>query len=146
MLKAVFSICVLTLCPAALLATPLARTDYSRFTVSTAASKHMQSPTYTKCLDKSDGVTALVRECIGAEYQRIDVRLNMSYKRTLAKLGKAGQDELRRQERSWLKTRMQDCESDLEGDKGGTIWLIEMDDCALQEVVRRTLWIEQIAA
>jgi uncharacterized protein YecT (DUF1311 family) len=146
MLKAVFSICALTLCPAALLAKPVARTDYSRFTLTAAASRHMQSPTYIKCLNEAGGVTASMRECLGVEYQRIDARLNASYKRALVRLNESSKARLRRDERSWLKTRLDKCERDLEEDKGGTIWLIEMDDCAVQEHVRRTLWLEQLAS
>jgi uncharacterized protein YecT (DUF1311 family) len=91
----------------------------------------------------SGGVTSSLRECIGTEYQRVDVLLNASYKRKLARLSKPSQAKLRRDQRSWLKTRLDKCERDLEEDKDGTIWLIEMDNCALQELIRRTLWIER---
>jgi uncharacterized protein YecT (DUF1311 family) len=143
MLKIAIPIFALMLCPAAVLAKPLAAEDYSHFVLTGAASKHMRSNTYVTCMVEAGGVTSSMRECIGAEYQRIDVRLNASYKRTLARLSKTSQAKLRGEERFWLKTRSDRCEADLEEDKGGTIWLIEMDNCALQELIRRTLWIER---
>jgi uncharacterized protein YecT (DUF1311 family) len=103
----------------------------------------MRSDAYVTCMVGSGGVTSSLRECIGTEYQRVDVLLNASYKRKLARLSKPSQAKLRRDQRSWLKTRLDKCERDLEEDKDGTIWLIEMDNCALQELIRRTLWIER---
>jgi uncharacterized protein YecT (DUF1311 family) len=141
MLKIAIPIFALVPCPAALMAKPLARTDFSRFVLTEAMSQQMRSDAYVTCMAESGGVTSSLRECIGTEYQRVDVRLNASYKRTLARLSMPSQAKLRGEQRTWLKTRLQKCERDLEGDKDGTIWLIEMDNCALQELIRRTLWI-----
>jgi uncharacterized protein YecT (DUF1311 family) len=143
MLKTAIPIFALMLCPAAVMAKPATQTNYSRFVLTEAASQRMRSDAYVTCIVEAGGVTSSIRECIGTEYQRVDVRLNASSKRTLARLSKSSQANLRREQRSWLKTRLEKCERDLEQDKGGTIWLIEMDDCALQEVIRRTLWIER---
>jgi uncharacterized protein YecT (DUF1311 family) len=143
MLKIAIPIFALMLCPAALSAKLAARIDYSRFVLSEAMSQHMRSDAYVTCMVEAGGVTSSLRECIGTEYQRVDVLLNASYKRTLARLSKTSQAKLRGEERSWLKTRSDRCEADLEEDKGGTIWLIEMDNCELQELIRRTLWIER---
>jgi uncharacterized protein YecT (DUF1311 family) len=143
MLKIAIPIFAVLFCSAALNAKPLAQTEYSRFVLTEAMSQRMRSDAYVTCMAESGGVTSSMRQCIGSEYQRVDVRLNASYKRTLARLNKPSQAKLRGEERSWLKTRLDKCERDLEQDKGGTIWLIEMDDCALQEVIRRTFWIER---
>jgi uncharacterized protein YecT (DUF1311 family) len=143
MLKTGILIVALLLCPTAVLVKTNARSDYSHFVLTEAASRAMRSETYVKCIVEAGGVTATMRECIGAEYRRIDARLNASYKRVLARLSKTSQAKLRGEERAWLKTRLDKCEHDLEEDKGGTIWLIEMDNCALQESIRRTLWIER---
>jgi uncharacterized protein YecT (DUF1311 family) len=143
MLKIAIPIFALVLCPTALMAKPAARTDYSRFVLTEAMSQQMRSDAYVTCMAESGGVTSSMRECIGTEYQRVDVRLNASYKRTLARLSNPSQAKLRSEQRAWLKTRLDKCERDLEEDKGGTIWLIEMDNCALQELIRRTIWIER---
>jgi uncharacterized protein YecT (DUF1311 family) len=146
MLKIAIPIFAMLLCPAALNAKAVARTDYSRFVLTEAMSDQMRSDAYITCMVESGGVTSSMRECIGAEYQRVDVLLNASYKRALAGLSKASQAKLRGEERSWLKTRLDQCERDFEEDKGGTIWLIDMDNCALQELIRRTLWLERTHA
>jgi uncharacterized protein YecT (DUF1311 family) len=146
MFKFGFSIFVLTLCPAVVMAKPAAQKGYAHFTLAIAAADRMQSHTYTACLEESGGVTASIRECIGAEFERIDRRLNASYKKTMQRLSVQSRATLRREERTWLKTRLAACERDLAEDEGGTIWLIEMDDCALQEHIRRTAWIERIKA
>ena len=143
MLKIAIPIFALMICPAALMAKPAAQTDYSRFVLTEAMSQRMRSDAYVTCMVESGGVTSSIRECIGTEYQRVDVLLNASYKRTLARLRKPSQAKLRREQRSWLKTRFDKCERDFEEDKDGTIWLIQMDNCALQELIRRTLWIER---
>jgi uncharacterized protein YecT (DUF1311 family) len=133
----------LMLAPAAVAANPAVSGDYSRFTLSKKDAARLQSRTYTKCLDDSQDITATMRECIGAEFWRIDARLNASFKRTLTRLGRADHAKLRNDERLWLRTRLDKCERDFDDDKDGTIWLIEMDDCALQEQMRRTVWIER---
>jgi uncharacterized protein YecT (DUF1311 family) len=143
MLKIAIAIFALMLCSAALMAKPEAQTDYSRFVLTEAMSQHMRSDAYVTCMVEAGGVTSSLRECIGTEYQRVDVHLNASYKRTLSRLSKPTQAKLRRDQRSWLKTRLDKCKRDLEEDKDGTIWLIEMDNCALQELIRRTFWIER---
>jgi uncharacterized protein YecT (DUF1311 family) len=91
----------------------------------------MRSDAYVTCMVEAGGVTSSMRECIGTEYQRVDVLLNSSYKRALARLSKTSQAKLRGEERAWLRTRLNKYERDLEEDKGGAIWLIEMDNCAL---------------
>jgi uncharacterized protein YecT (DUF1311 family) len=144
MFKFGFSIFALALCPAVVMAKPAAQTGYAHFTLSTAAANRMQSHTYTACLAEAGGVTASIRECIGAEFERIDERLNASYKTAMQRISVQFRAMLRREERTWLKTRLAACERDLAEDKGGTIWLIEMDDCALREHIRRTAWIERI--
>ncbi len=146
MFKFGISIIALTVCSAAVSAKPAPQTYYAHFVLAEAAADRMQSHTYTACLEKAGGVTASMRECIGAEFQRIDQRLNASYKTVMQRLSVQSRVTLRRGEQTWLKTRLDKCEREFAEDKAGTIWLIEMDDCALQEHMRRTAWIERIAA
>ena len=44
------------------------------------------SPTYVACIDKSNGVTSEMLDCISAELTRQDARLNENYQRLLSKL------------------------------------------------------------
>jgi uncharacterized protein YecT (DUF1311 family) len=142
MFKLGISIIALTLCPAAVLATPAMQMSYADFVLTEPTAERAQSKTYTDCLDESGGVTVSMRECIGAEFQRIDKRLNASYKTTMQRLSNQSRMRLRSEERAWLKTRLDTCERDLADAEGGTLWLIEMDACALTEHIRRTVWVE----
>ena len=139
-----FSIFALVLFPAAVLAKPAAQADYAHFALTEKQVSARQSSAYASCLNKAEGNTFSLRECIGAEFQRIDRQLNARYKEAMRRLNGNARAKLRDEQRVWLKARLDTCERDLEDDKGGTIWLIEMDDCALQEHMRRTAWIETI--
>lgn len=144
MIKLGVSIFALVFCPAAILAKPAVKPDYSNFVLTEKQVSARQNSAHISCLSKAEGNTFYLRACMGTEFQRIDRQLNIRYKEALRRLDDEGQANLRKDERAWLKTRLNSCERDLEDDKGGTIWLIEMDDCALQEHIRRTAWIETI--
>ena len=48
---------------------------------------------------------------------------------------------LRTEQRAWLKAKDPYCRREVEAG-GGTMDLLALDDCALREMVRRTIWIE----
>ena len=60
---------------------------------------------YAACLEKSGGVTSKMLDCIGAETERQETRLNKIYKRIMAQLDGAGKKRLREAQQAWIKFR-----------------------------------------
>jgi uncharacterized protein YecT (DUF1311 family) len=106
---------------------------------------HMQaqdrylSPAFKACAAATEGQTAAIRDCSAAEYERQDRLLNEAYRERMAALPAPRQAELRRAERDWLKRRERYCNS--VSNTGGTIDLIETDDCFLSSTIQRVLFV-----
>jgi uncharacterized protein YecT (DUF1311 family) len=122
-----------------------AQTSYARFKLNDAQSLAMDSAQYTGCLNRADGVTASMNDCIGAEYDRLDRRLNASYQATLRRLSRTRQMALRSEERGWLATREETCIAQLEVplENMGTLDQLQFRFCTLGELKRRIIWIER---
>jgi uncharacterized protein YecT (DUF1311 family) len=122
-----------------------AQGSYARFTLSGAQDRETTSANYTGCMNRSGGITASMNDCIGAEYGRLDRRLNVSYQATLRRLPRARQLALRSEQRGWLATREESCLADLEGggENMGTLDQIQLNMCNLSELKRRIIWIER---
>lgn len=63
------------------------------------------SDTYTQCMNKSEGITANMLDCMSSEISYQDKLLNMYYKKAKAVLDKKGQKLLLNEQRAWLKYR-----------------------------------------
>ncbi len=78
------------------------------------------SQTYYDCMEKSGGVTLEMLNCIQAETERQDDRLNAVYKKLMAGLSKAQKQRLKKAQRLWIQYR--DANVDFYGDpEGGTL-------------------------
>jgi len=97
------------------------------------------SPAYAACLDRAGGVTPEMRFCISAEQERWEAQLNGAYRQAMASLPLARQAGLRGEERSWLRRREHVCASAGDDEAGGTLQPVEIDQCYLDETIRRTL-------
>ena len=73
-----------------------------------AADKDM-SKEYSTCIDKSNGVTSEMLDCISAEHERQDARLNENYKRLISKLSPKRKEQLLEAQRAWVKFRDANC-------------------------------------
>ena len=56
-------------------------------------------------MDKSNGNTAEMTDCISAETARQDARLNENYKRLMSKLSAKRKNTLQAAQRAWVKFR-----------------------------------------
>jgi uncharacterized protein YecT (DUF1311 family) len=74
-----------------------------------AAAENEMSQEYLVCMDKSNGVTGEMLDCISAELARQDARLNESYKRLLSKLSAKRKEGLLEAQRAWIKFRDANC-------------------------------------
>jgi uncharacterized protein YecT (DUF1311 family) len=57
----------------------------------------------------------------------------------------AARERLRSDQTSWQQGRQGHCQRELResGEEGGSMGLMVLDSCALGELVRRTIWLEQ---
>ena len=108
------------------------------------------SKKFAACMDAAGGVTANMRDCMSAESERWDMRLNKAYKAILPILAKriAGhgtnvKKSFVEAERAWLKYRKANCTYYISR-TGGTIDLINGASCWLDETARRTLELEEV--
>ena len=97
------------------------------------------SKTYNDCMAAAGGSTMPSRDCQKAEIDRWDAQLNAIYRQRFASADATGKARLRDDERAWLKRITRKCDHAGDGEAGGTLQPIEIDDCYLAEKVARTL-------
>ncbi len=114
------------------------------------AAELRHSKKFETCMEASGGVTADMRDCMAAETERWDARLNKAYKAILPLLAKritGGGTNVKQTfveaERAWLKYRKANCTYYI-GRTGGTMDLINGASCWLDETARRALELEQV--
>lgn len=100
----------------------------------------LYSKTYEHCIDRSEGVTSNILDCIGTEYNRFDKALNATYKKLMKTLGKGDQERLRQAQRAWLKYH--ESNSAYIQNQGGTMASIEASSWELEELVRRVHFLQ----
>ncbi len=86
-------------------------------------------------------------DCMGAEYERQDKRLNVAYKGLLANLPSKKADELRKVQRTWVAYVEGQCGFlyDAE-DFSGSADRLAAQSCQVEERARRAEHLERLAA
>jgi uncharacterized protein YecT (DUF1311 family) len=74
-----------------------------------AAADNEMSKEYAGCIDRSNGVTSEMLDCISAEFTRQDARLNENYKKLMSKLSTKRRESLLEAQRAWIKFRDANC-------------------------------------
>ena len=74
-----------------------------------AAADGEMTQEYLTCMDKSNGNTAEMTDCISAETARQDARLNENYKQLMSKLSAKRKNTLQAAQRAWVKFRDANC-------------------------------------
>ncbi|WP_431636437.1 lysozyme inhibitor LprI family protein [Dyella sp. KULCS107] len=97
-------------------------------------------PSYHACVSASQGVTAALNDCIGAELAFQDKRLNGAYQQLRISLPKDGRLALRSEERAWIAHRDRRCAPDPEG---GTAAMLDANQCRLDETAARAAVLEE---
>ncbi len=113
-------------------------------TLPLAAADSDMSQEYSGCMDKSNGNTAGMTDCIIAETARQDARLNENYKRLVAKLSGKRKNTLQVAQRAWVKFRDTNCSFYFDPD-GGTAALLDGRDCFLQATANRAKELGNLA-
>jgi uncharacterized protein YecT (DUF1311 family) len=104
------------------------------------------SAAYETCMatgDAAKGVTAAMADCVIAELRIEDARLNAVYKRVIAGLDEAAEENLRQTQRAWIAERDRRCRAEA---AGGTIDRINIPACVLDVTIERTKQLEAMAA
>lgn len=96
------------------------------------------STSFYACVEASNGVTAALNNCIGTEHDAQDKRLNAAYQRLHALLTPALRTSLRDEERVWIARRDRDCAAE----EGGTVSLLDANQCVLNQTARRASLLE----
>lgn len=126
----------------------LAVATHSPATAAGARAAAAESATFKKCMKASGGVTAAMRACMGTEYARLDRQLNVTYRSVMKQLKtKQQRTRLVEVQRVWIWRRDNDClakAKELGG--GGTAGDLIYDDCRLDMVRKRIVWLTKVPA
>jgi uncharacterized protein YecT (DUF1311 family) len=99
---------------------------------------------YTVCMDKSDGVTSNMIDCIVAETKHQDARLNKVYKAFMAELSAERKKQLQTAQRAWITYRDANCNFYFDPD-GGTIARVNSNSCFMSETATRAKELETLS-
>lgn len=97
-------------------------------------------PTYYACLKAARGVTLELNQCIGAEHDHQDKRLNAAYQKLRATLSPEQRTALRDEERGWIAERDKVCAPD---PNGGTADMLDSNQCLLSQTAARATALER---
>ncbi|MFG0407761.1 lysozyme inhibitor LprI family protein [Pseudomonas sp. FYR_11] len=98
--------------------------------------------TYVQCMDKASSTVAM-SECIGAETQVQDQRLNRVYKQLMGKLDAGQQKILLDVQRKWLAYRDGNCQFHVQA-SGGTMAQLEGGTCMMSMTRDRAAELERV--
>lgn len=90
---------------------------------------------FQPCVDKAAGATWPMQDCIEAEFDYQDARLNKAYQALMNALPEARRVELRDRERQWLSSRDANCPWDDDTDGQGR--RIESNYCVMERTALR---------
>ncbi|MBA6061520.1 lysozyme inhibitor LprI family protein [Pseudomonas juntendi] len=97
---------------------------------------------YVHCMDKASSTVAM-SECIGAETQVQDQRLNRVYQQLMGKLDAGQQKNLRDVQRKWLAYRDGNCQFHVQA-SGGTMAQLEGGTCMMSMTRDRSAELERV--
>jgi len=96
---------------------------------------------FDTCMDKAGGVTVNMLNCIGAETQRQDKKLNTMYQNTMKSLTNKRKEELKKTQQLWIKYRDANCDFYADPD-GGTMASILGANCVMDMTTQRAKELE----
>jgi uncharacterized protein YecT (DUF1311 family) len=99
---------------------------------------------YQACIDRSDGVTVKMQECIAIEYTYHDDKLNRVYRYLRTTLDQSAANTLRDEQRAWLKRMDAECTRNIK--EGGQAARLSANDCRVGRTAQRVAELEAIAA
>ncbi len=119
--------------------------SYADFTLSDSEREARLSPDYQSCMERAAG-TGDMRRCAADEHGRLTGLMDAALRNAISRASQpAVRERLRADQARWQQGRQAHCQRELResGEEGGSMGLIVLDNCALGELVRRTMWLEQ---
>jgi uncharacterized protein YecT (DUF1311 family) len=112
-------------------------------TLAMAADLPPRTKEYSRCIEKAGAVDPAVLECISAEYDRQDKRLNASYRKPMGSLKGERKKQLLETQRLWGKYTEANCAFYYEPD-GGTIARMQAAECGVTARIERAAELEDL--
>ena len=107
-----------------------------------ACAEEELAPGYNACMDRSDGVTADMIECMNKAYAYLDKRLNAVYKKARADCeDDACRKTLLEAERAWIKYRDAMSSAVWAMNGGGSMSRLMANQFILEETKKQTKWL-----
>jgi uncharacterized protein YecT (DUF1311 family) len=108
-----------------------------------AASAHETglSKPYEACMGKSSATTMDMIDCITAEHQRQDARLNKAFKALMAELPFPRKKQLQEAQRAWINYRDANC-AFYDDPDGGTLARVNANACMMTATADRARELE----
>lgn len=101
------------------------------------------SRAYHQCLGR-DPSNSDIGQCIEAERERQEARLNEAYRMVMARLAPPRRVALRASERAWVRSRQGECDRVYREMEGGTGDGIALDTCMSVRAAERTARLEAL--
>ena len=105
--------------------------------------KDLLTAEYAKCIEQSGGTDPGMLDCMGAEAQRQDKRLNDAYKKLMNELKPERRKELQEAQRLWIKYTEANCNFYLDPD-GGTAAKLAASECPVLAKAARAKELENL--
>ena len=99
---------------------------------------------FSVCMDKSNGVTSNMIDCLEAESKRQSGRLNRAYKELMDQLPEQRKKQLQLAQDAWVTYRDENCEFYYDPE-GGTIAAVNANDCFMSATAVRAKELETLA-
>lgn len=119
--------------------------NYAQFAMPAADAEARLSPDYQGCMERAQG-TGEMRQCSTREQHRLGALMDSAFRNAVGRISNpAARERLRADQARWQQGRQAHCQRELResGEEGGSMGLLVLDACALNELVRRTVWLEQ---
>jgi uncharacterized protein YecT (DUF1311 family) len=108
-----------------------------------AAKENDMTKEYLTCVSNAEGVTYKMLDCISAEFDRQDSRLNDAYKRLMSKVPTDRKKSLVEAQRAWIKFRDANCGFYHDPD-GGSAAHIAGNECMVTATIDRANELENL--
>ena len=99
---------------------------------------------FSNCMDKSNGVTSNMIDCMEAESKRQSGRMNRAYKELTDQVSAQRKKQLQLAQDAWVAYRDENCEFYYDPD-GGTIAAVNANDCFMSATATRAKELETLA-
>jgi uncharacterized protein YecT (DUF1311 family) len=99
---------------------------------------------FSNCMDKSNGVTSNMIDCMAAESKRQGARLNKAYKELMDQIPAQRKKQLQLAQDAWVAYREKNCEFYYDPE-GGTIAAVNANDCFMSATATRAKELESLA-